>query len=150
MLGQLSPEQIELVLRSQVVGRIGCQAEDRIYVVPISYAYDGEYVYAHSGDGMKLRALRARPAVCFEVEQIDDLANWRSVIAWGTFEEPDAEGQAQSRKTLLDRFMPLMTSVTAQPTHGMGVSPPAAHGGAHAPIFFRLRLTEKTGRFEKR
>ena len=31
--------------------------------------------------------MRANPFVCFEVEDIDDLANWHSVIAWGVFEE---------------------------------------------------------------
>jgi len=41
MLGVLSDEQIDQVLRSEVVGRIGCHDAGRPYVVPITYAYDG-------------------------------------------------------------------------------------------------------------
>jgi hypothetical protein len=41
MIGELQPQQIEEVLNSQVVGRIGCHAEEETNIVPISYAYDG-------------------------------------------------------------------------------------------------------------
>ena len=40
MLGTLSSEQIEQVLRSEVIGRIGCHASGKTYVVPITYAYE--------------------------------------------------------------------------------------------------------------
>jgi nitroimidazol reductase NimA-like FMN-containing flavoprotein (pyridoxamine 5'-phosphate oxidase superfamily) len=83
MLGELNERQIEHVLRSEVIGRIGCIAEGRPYVVPITYVYDGTCVYGHSVDGVKMRAMRSEPSVCFEVEHVDNLANWQSVIAWG-------------------------------------------------------------------
>ena len=31
--------------------------------------------------------MRENPWVCVEVDHMDNLANWRSVIAWGRFEE---------------------------------------------------------------
>jgi len=31
--------------------------------------------------------LRKKPQVCIEVDQIDDLTNWRSVIAWDGSED---------------------------------------------------------------
>jgi hypothetical protein len=37
--------------------------------VPITYVFDGEAVYAHSADGLKIRMMRANPHVCFEVDQ---------------------------------------------------------------------------------
>jgi uncharacterized protein len=48
MLGKLNPDQIEQVLRSQEVGRIGCHAGGTVYVVPITYLYDEGYIYAHT------------------------------------------------------------------------------------------------------
>ena len=45
MLGTLQSTQIEDVLKGQLVGRIGCSTEGEMYVVPISYAYDGKYIY---------------------------------------------------------------------------------------------------------
>lgn len=35
MLGNLSPTEIENLLGTQVVARIGCHADERTYVVPV-------------------------------------------------------------------------------------------------------------------
>lgn len=149
MLGTLNAAQIEEVLRSEVVGRIGCHAEGRTYVVPITYAYDGQAIYGHSGEGLKLRMMRQDPQVCFEIDHMDDMANWRSVIAWGRFEElqgPDAE---RAMRLLMERLAPLMVSETSGPAH----EPSHAHRAdtsGHAAVLYRVVLEEKTGRFEKR
>jgi nitroimidazol reductase NimA-like FMN-containing flavoprotein (pyridoxamine 5'-phosphate oxidase superfamily) len=87
MIGELTPEQINAVLFNEVVGRIACSSEGRIYIVPITYVFDGDAVYGHSAEGLKIRMMRANPHVCFEVDQRENLANWRSVIAWGVYEE---------------------------------------------------------------
>jgi Predicted flavin-nucleotide-binding protein len=149
MLGELDRGQIEHILRSEVVGRIGCHDVGRAYVVPITYVYDGDAIYGHSTEGQKLHMMRANPFVCFEVEQIEDLANWRSVIAWGAFEELVGNDEQRALRLLVDRLMPLMPSATAHP--GSGVHDAHAHdttGGA--PVLYRITLSEKTGRFEQR
>ena len=87
MLGELTDRQIEDLLHSEVIARIGCLSDRGVYVVPVTYVYDDTYVWGHAMDGTKLAAMRAHPQVCVEVEHVDNLSNWRSVIAWGTFEE---------------------------------------------------------------
>ena len=151
MLGELNREQIEDVLRRALIGRIGCVVDGKCYVVPVSYAYDGEHVYAHSGEGLKIRAMRASPRVCFEVEEMDNLANWRSVIAWGTYEELHDQGATKAMEQLMSRFLPLMASETAHPSHGLGApSPHRQDTGGKKAVLYRIRLDEKSGRFEKR
>ena len=86
MLGELNAEEIEEVLHSEVIGRIGCVSDGWPYVVPVSYAYDGESIYAHSAEGLKISAMRDSPRVCFEVERIESMKKWRTVIARGQFE----------------------------------------------------------------
>lgn len=83
MLAQLTKGQIESVLYSLIVGRLGCHADDTTYVVPITYAYDGNYVYGHTREGLKIDIMRKNPKVCFQVDATEDMGNWRSVIAWG-------------------------------------------------------------------
>src|SRR5689334_15533829 len=112
MLGLLAPEDIERILHSETVGRIGCHADGRTYVVPITYAYDGTAIYGHSAEGLKLRMMRANPRVCFEVEQVDDLANWRSVIAWTTFEELHGAEAERAMQLLASRLMAQSVSET--------------------------------------
>lgn len=151
MLGELDPSEIEHLLSTELVGRIGCHADGRTYVVPVTYAYSGGAVYCHSGDGLKLVLMRKNPTVCFEVERVGDLASWQSVIAWGHFEELTGASAREGMDILIKRFMPLMVSETARPTHGVGG--PGAHGGGSGPlrqaVAYRIVLDEKTGRFER-
>lgn len=149
MLGTLNTEQIEHVLRTQVIGHIGCHAEGQTYVVPVTYAYDGHSVYAHSTEGMKISMMRKNPRVCFEVERVDNLASWQSVIAWGTYEELSGDDAARGMRFLVHRLLPAMSDEHGAPAHAMR----GAHEAdtAHAPaVIYRINLEAKTGRFERR
>jgi len=67
--------------------------------------------------------------------------DWRSVIAWGTFEECHHDDWAAGMTLLVERIMPLLTL----PPHQ---SPPDP-AGPHRGTVYRIRLATKTGRFEK-
>ena len=150
MLGELNETQVDHLLRAEVVGRIGCHVDGITYVVPVTYVYDGADIYGHSAaGGTKIDMMRKNPDVCFEVDSMQNMANWQSVIVWGKFEEITKKiDQKQAMKKLTDRIMPLMTSETAQPTHGFKKN--AQDAGKHEMILYRIKLYKKTGRFEKR
>src|SRR5436190_2124456 len=93
MIGTLSIQSAKQVLQSNIVGRIGCHDGTRTYVVPVQYVFDGKCVYAHSVEGMKIHIMRKHPDVCFEVDDIKNLNNWKSVIAWGRYDELTSEHQ---------------------------------------------------------
>jgi uncharacterized protein len=147
MLGELTHAEIEALLRREVIARIGCHAGGRTYVVPITYVYDGDSIVGHSADGMKIRMMREGPSVCVEVDHMDDMANWQSVIAWGNYEELSGEAAANALERLATRLAPLVKSQTSVPSHGDA----AGHGteAARGLVVFRIRLHERTGRFER-
>ncbi len=145
MLGTLERDQIDHVLRAATMGHISVHANGRTYVVPVSYVYDGDAVYMHSAEGMKVRMMRANPDVCFEVEQIDDMSNWRTVIAWGRYEELTGDLAVAAMNLLFSRLSPLTTSETAGPA---GRRRGRADDGVE--VSYRLRISECTGRFERR
>ncbi len=147
MIDKLNQNQIEELLSKQLIGRIGCHAEGITYVVPISYAYHQDFIYAHTYEGMKMEVMRKNPEVCFEVDDTQDTSNWKSVIAWGTFEElHDPAERDEALQVLNNRILPLNSSVT---TH-LGSGWPFTYNekGGVDGIFFRIRLQNKTGRFE--
>jgi nitroimidazol reductase NimA-like FMN-containing flavoprotein (pyridoxamine 5'-phosphate oxidase superfamily) len=150
MLGELTPEQINAVLFNEVVGRIGCSDEGRTYIVPITYVFDGDAVYGHSAEGLKIRIMRANPTVCFQVDQRENLANWRSVLGWGVYEELQGKAALEGLQLLVARLMPLTLTETLRLPDG----PPAAAGtpvpDSPKTIIYRIPLMERTGRFEKR
>lgn len=141
MLGELNDHQIEDVLRGEVIARIGCISDGRVYVVPVTYVYDGTHVWGHAMDGAKLKAMRADPNVCVEVEHVDDMSNWRSVIAWGTFEECHGEEWDVGMALLVEHIMPLLKF----PPH----QPPPDLSALRRGSVYRIRLSTKTGRFEE-
>lgn len=148
MFGKLNADQIEELLKSQVIGRIGCHANGVTYVVPVSYAYDGSYVYGHTYEGMKVDMMRKNPMICFETDDTKNLANWQSVVAWGEFEElKDGMERDEAVKKLVGRVLPVISSET------MHLSPqwpfPAENAADVTGIVYRIKLTEKTGRYEK-
>ena len=150
MLGALTDNQIDHVLLNQLIGRIGCSSKSKTYVVPITYAYHKGYIYAHSREGLKIEMMRKNPEVCFEVDTMDNIANWRSVILWGKYEELETKSkQQEGMKILIDRFAHIMTSETLNPFHGFMHHPPEAIEKGLKAVVYRIKVARKTGRYEK-
>ena len=147
MLGELNHNEIESVLRNQMIGRIGCGDAGNIFVVPITYAYDGTFIYCHSKAGLKIEMMRNNPTVCFEVDQVTKMTDWKCVIAWGTYEElQDEESRNKGIQIFSDKMRPFVASKTVGPMMRQPEPHPPEIGPR--PIFFRIRVTKKTGRFE--
>ena len=150
MIGKLPPEEIENLLHQQFIGHLGCQDKDTVYVVPISYAYDEGNIYCHSFEGQKVAMMRNNPKVCFQVDEMKDMGNWKSVITWGNFEEIDDEMERRKALHILSaRRLPISSSIT---TH-LGETWPFTDEGANVlkdvgGLFFRISLKEKSGEYE--
>ena len=149
MFGKLNNIEIEEVLAHQIIGRIACHANDMSYIVPISYAYDGECIYARTYEGLKINLMRKNPKVCFQTDIMENMANWKSVIVWGEFREltETSERNAGIQK-LLARKISGIASETVQ------LSPlwpfnSNKYSEEIDGIIFCIRLGEKTGRFER-
>ena len=146
MIDLLTDEQIDHVLYSQVVGRIGCHSRGRTYIVPVAYAFDGTHIYAHSREGLKIDIMRENSRVCFQVDIIENLSNWRSVVIDGEFEELAARPmQLKAFNMLHTRLSPFNTSDAAEPLQ----EPPPGEKSLR-PVYFRIAITERHGRFEKK
>lgn len=149
MISVLTADQIDHILKSQMIGRIGCSVRGKTYVVPIAYVFDGKYIYAHSKEGMKIKMMRKNPSVCFQLDVIDDMVNWRSVILWGKYEElTSAPLQVKAVKLLQDRFTPVTISESPKPASSVGRRPGKVEKPQRA-VLYRILVLEKTGRYEK-
>lgn len=147
MFGTLTNEEIEDVLKHQLIGRIGCHADGTTYVVPISYGYDGENIYCHTQEGKKLKIMRNNPKVCFEVDILETMASWKSVIAMGKFEEiTNKEERSKALKILLGRVYPFISTEKMQ----LGENWPFIPDDLNTikGIVFKIQLEEKIGRYE--
>jgi len=105
--------EIDALIRRAMICRIAVSDDDRPYIVPVCFGYDGSAIYVHGAhQGMKSDVLKKNPRVCFEVdvdctiEKADKPCDWgisyKSVIGFGTagFVE-----EAAAKHTALDHIM---------------------------------------------
>jgi nitroimidazol reductase NimA-like FMN-containing flavoprotein (pyridoxamine 5'-phosphate oxidase superfamily) len=145
MMGILGPDEIEDVLRSERIGRIACDSDGWPYIVPVTYVYDGgEYVFSHSAEGEKIAAMRKNRQVCFEVEQIRDAANWRTVVTRGVFEELLRDADERAMDLLAGRFAWVRPGEAAPDRREEA----RRREGVLRPVLFRIRLVARSGRFQ--
>lgn len=149
MLGKLNEMQIDHFLLSQAVGRIACSDGMTPYIVPITYIYDGKVIIGQTKEGKKLEILRKNPRVCFEVDSMENMVNWRSVIINGTFKELDGDEADKARDYLFNHMWPLLTSATIHShEHNASISS-VDDSNRVKPIMFTITIESRTGRFEK-
>jgi len=148
MLGKLNDAQINNILSSQVTGRLACTDGMQPYIVPVTFTYDGKYIYGQTNEGAKLEILRKNPNVCFEVDMMTNMRNWQCAIVYGRFEELENKDAEQARDILLNRVYPLMTSTTVI-TDGTEPNDETGKGTRIKNVMYRIKLKEVTGRFEK-
>jgi nitroimidazol reductase NimA-like FMN-containing flavoprotein (pyridoxamine 5'-phosphate oxidase superfamily) len=136
-IDKLSDTNSQAVLRERTFGRLGCIADGGPYVVPVNYIFDGKDIYIHSLPGKKINALRANPRICLQVDQIIDSYHWRSVIAYGNYEEIFEEKARTEILENLSSNLPDMSPVESKMVDGL-----------KEIIIFRIKVDEITGIIE--
>lgn len=98
MRRDLNTVEQEFILKNNYIGYLGYIYRDRPFVVPVTYFYDKENnnIICYSNEGHKLRAMRLNGELSLCVTEIDSVNNWKSVVAYGTFQELEgSEAKAQ-------------------------------------------------------
>jgi hypothetical protein len=138
MIEPLGKEDARALLKAHQIGRLGCNANQGPYVLPINYLYTGEDLYMHSLPGLKIRAMREQPQICLQVDEIQDDYNWRSVIVFGEYEEITAKEEREKiLQAMFERF-PHLTPVESRMKQGK-----------EEAVVFRLRINRITGVSER-
>ena len=135
MLNRLSDEEAKKLLIRECMGRLGCITDDGPYIIPINYYFAEECVYSHSLPGLKIDALRKDPRACLQVDEVESELHWKSVLAFGRYEEVKPNERSDVINKLLQRF-PMLTPVE---------SALAYDGGPQPVIVFRIRIERVTG-----
>jgi nitroimidazol reductase NimA-like FMN-containing flavoprotein (pyridoxamine 5'-phosphate oxidase superfamily) len=132
----LTGDQARTLLESARVVRLGCVMNGEPYVVPINCYVEDDALYSHSLPGMKIDALRSTPRACVQVDEIDSDLRWRSVIAFGAYEEIRKPNERADVMAKLLRRFPMLTPVE---------SALVADGSPPEVIVFRLNIERLTG-----
>jgi nitroimidazol reductase NimA-like FMN-containing flavoprotein (pyridoxamine 5'-phosphate oxidase superfamily) len=82
---EMSRDEIESMLLRNRVGRLAFSLHDRVDIQPIHYIYERGWLYGRTSEGDKITALKHNQWVAFEVDEVTDLFDWRSIVVHGSF-----------------------------------------------------------------
>jgi nitroimidazol reductase NimA-like FMN-containing flavoprotein (pyridoxamine 5'-phosphate oxidase superfamily) len=103
----LTPTEIEAVLESQRIVRIGFQGDADPYLVPVGYVWFEAALWVATTAGRKTEMAAANPIVSFQIDDERDAGfyRWSSVTGAGRWESvTDPEALARVQPHQLGRF----------------------------------------------
>jgi len=106
----MTTAEIENVLQSQSICRLTCNDIKFPYIIPISYFYDGKYIYCQSQQGKKIELMQKNPNVTVLVDIIGSMNNYKSVIVNGEYQELKGLEADAARELLFEQIFSLMTT----------------------------------------
>ncbi len=135
----LSREQCEQILARNHVGRIAYSWKNNVDIEPLHYVFDAEWLYGRTSRGTKLIVTGEQWwPVAFEVDEVEGLFQWRSVVVHGGFyaiPEDGPEWHEIARKKGVELLRTLLPE-TLTPDDPV----------PHRKVLFRISLQEVTGR----
>lgn len=150
MIQDMTHEECLGVLGANFIGRLAYIAASSPFVIPITYYYHQEpnnnSIISYSLEGHKIDSMRINGLVALQVDEIESVNQWRSVLVHGEFEELeriDAKKElrefSQGVKALINRD----DDKDVQFIHEFSSKLEAGNG---SPIVFRINIQEITGK----
>jgi hypothetical protein len=135
----LDRRECEEILARNHVGRLAYSREGHVDIEPLHYVYHEGWIYGRTSHGAKTDAVGHTWApVAFEVDEVEGLFQWRSVVLHGGFYSIPEEGaeweQAEWRRgvELLRKLIPETLS--------------AGDPAGFRTVLFRVAVQDVTGR----
>ncbi len=137
---ELSPEEIEQLLRLQRLVRVAFSADGRLYLVPLGYVWLDDALHLMTSVGQKTAMAAANRRVAFQVDDAAEhgMIGWSSVTGEGEWEIVHAKrAQTTIGAALIARFPELLTWATRETL---------AKGASGSLVFARIKPLWMTGR----
>jgi nitroimidazol reductase NimA-like FMN-containing flavoprotein (pyridoxamine 5'-phosphate oxidase superfamily) len=83
VIRDLSRSECEAILARHNVGRVAYASGPRVDIEPINYVYADGWIYCRTSRGTKVAIIEHHHWVAFEVDEVDSLFDWRSVVVRG-------------------------------------------------------------------
>jgi len=134
---QITEAECRLVLSRGSTGRLGCALNDQPYIVPVSFAYESDSIYVFATFGQKIEWMRMNPQTCMQVDEIENVTQWVSVIANGKYEELPEDDRPHARNLLEQRHTWWLNALAERRSRVEDL--------LVDPLFFRIRIESLSG-----
>lgn len=77
------------LLENNFIGRLGFILNDTPFILPTTYYYDADdnCILCYASEGHKINSMRKNSNISFQVDEIKNISEWKSVLLFGDFEE---------------------------------------------------------------
>lgn len=135
----LGRDEIDALLARNQVGRMAFVRSSQIDVEPVHYVYANGWLYGRTPPGRHLEVTGADWwPVAFEVDEVEDLFNWRSVVVHGGFYTLDPNGPAWQRAEAAKATQMIREKIPFDTS--------AEQADDHEGVLFRIGVQEVSGR----
>ena len=139
---ELDRAEIEAILARNHVGRLGYARDNQVEIHPVHYVYSDGWIYGRTAYGATYQALGETAyqwwPVVFEVDEVEELFRWRSVVVHGgfyTIPEDGLQGRHEEWERAVERMRTLVPE-TFTPDDPV----------AFRKVLFRVAVQEVAGR----
>lgn len=110
-ISELDRTESDALLGRNHFGRIAYSFHDRVSIEPISYVFDRDWIFGRTSPGTKWLTLLHHPWVAFEVEEVVNEGEWKTVVVHGTVTFINDAGTPSNRE-LFERAVARIQSRT--------------------------------------
>jgi len=135
---ELNPKECVALLERHNVGRLAYSLKDRVDIEPIHYVHEDGWLYGRTQPGTKMEVLVHNRWVAVEVDEVDALFDWRSVVIKGGFYLLRKDGSEQEQ-AIYERGLGIIRRIVPEALTSKDPLPERA-------ILFRIHVDEMFGR----
>lgn len=134
----LERREIDDILARNHVARLAYLLDGRVDIEPIHYVFAEGTLYGRTAPGTKLSALARDYWVAVEVDEVEDMFRWRSVVVHGGFHRipPNQPGTQQ---VLWEHAVELLRGLVPEALTSADPTP-------HRTVLFRIPIQQAEGR----
>ena len=135
------------ILRNNYVGHLAFIAQNKPFTVPITYYFDSKdnSIISYSGNGHKIEAMRKNHFVSLQVDEVQSVHNWESVLVHGIFEELNGDDAKKKLHLFADGVKSIIHSKERKEVEFINEFSSKRYSGEHS-IVYRINILEITGK----
>lgn len=134
----LERREIDDILARNHVARLAYLLDGRVDIEPIHYVFAEGTLYGRTAPGTKLSALGRDYWVAVEVDEVEDIFRWRSVVVHGGFHRIPPN-QSGTQQVLWERAVELLRGLVPEALTSADPTP-------HRTVLFRIPIQQAEGR----
>ncbi len=149
MIKDLNSQGCLSVLRNHYIARLAYIANQRPYIVPITYYYfdkEESNIISYSSEGHKISAMRKNNAVSLVIDEIESITHWQSVVVHGTFEELSGTYAKSQLHQFSNGVKAIVNNTKGENVEFIKDFSSYLEQEGKSPVVYRIHITEITGK----